>query len=212
MKHPAVGEVPPYAPHAQATERLSAYRDLLLRWTTRINLLADRTHADIDARHIEDSLQLVPLLPPKGPLADLGSGGGLPGLVIAIAQPDREVHLVESDRRKSAFLVDATARLGLRHVRIHPTRIEAVAPHLPTTLAAVTARALAPLDTLLAHAHALLPADGPGIALFPKGRTAEQELTAALAHWHMAVERFRSKTDPDSTIFRLSEIRPRANL
>lgn len=207
MKHP---EPPPLSLDADATARLASYRDLLARWSARINLVADRAPAGIEARHIQDSLQLVTLLPPSGPIADLGSGGGLPGLVIAIAQPDREVHLVESDRRKSAFLVDSAARLGLRHVRVHPTRIESAAPLLPRTLSAVTARALAPLDTLLAHAHALLPADGTGIALFPKGRTAEQELTAALPHWHMTVERFRSKTDPDSTIFRLSEIRPRA--
>lgn len=212
MKHSDAAEPPAYTPDAQATERLAAYRDLLVRWNARINLVADRDAAAIEARHIQDSLQLVPLLPPDGPIADLGSGGGLPGLVIAIALPDRDIHLVESDRRKSAFLVDAAARLGLRHVRVHPTRIEAAAPHLPHTLAAITARALAPLTTLLPHAHALLPPDGTGIALFPKGRTAEQELTAALPHWHMAVERFRSKTDPLSTIFRLSEILPRASL
>ncbi len=210
MKHPDAAEPPPIAPDAQAAERLAAYRDLLVRWTARINLVADRDAAGIEARHIEDSLQLVPLLPPEGPIVDLGSGGGLPGLVIAAVQPDRAVHLVESDRRKAAFLVDAAARLGLRHVRVHPERIEAAAPHLPRTLAGITARALAPLHTLLAHAHALLPAEGTGIALFPKGRSAEQELTAALPHWHMAVERFRSKTDPHATIFRLSEIRRRA--
>lgn len=212
MKHPGAAEPPAYTVDAQAAERLAAYRDLLIRWNARINLIADLDAAAIEARHIQDSLQLIPLLPPDGPIADLGSGGGLPGLVIACAEPDRDVHLVESDRRKSAFLVDAAARLGLRHVRVHPTRIEAAAPHLPRNLVAITARALAPLDTLLAHAHALLPTHGTGTALFPKGRTAEQELTAALPRWHMAVERFRSKTDPDSTIFRIREIRPRATL
>lgn len=210
MKHPPAAAPPPFTPDPATAERLAAYRDLLARWSTRINLVADLDPAAIEARHIRDSLQLIPLLPPAGPIADLGSGGGLPGLVIAIARPDREVHLVESDRRKSAFLIDTAARLGLRHVRVHPTRIEAAAPHLPRNLSAVTARALAPLDTLLGHAHALLPADGTGIALFPKGRSAEQELTAALPHWHMAVERFRSTTDALSTIFRLSEIRRRA--
>lgn len=212
MKHPDAIAPPPYTPDAQATERLVAYRNLLARWTSRINLVAGRGAGGIDLRHVQDCLQLVPLLPHIGPIADLGSGGGLPGLVIAIALPAREVHLIESDRRKCAFLVDAAARLNLRHVRVHPTRIENAAPRLPNNLAAITARALAPLTTLLPHAHTLLPPVGSGIALFPKGRTAEQELTAALAHWHMTVERFRSQTDPDSTIFRLSEIRPRATL
>ncbi|WP_198375748.1 16S rRNA (guanine(527)-N(7))-methyltransferase RsmG [Neoroseomonas rubea] len=182
--------------------RLAAYRDLLLRWNATINLVSARTAADIDRRHVADSLQLVPLLPEEGSIADLGSGGGLPGLVIAAALPEREVHLVESDRRKAAFLVEAAAAMGLKRVRVHPQRIEQV--RLPS-LAAVTARALAPLDLLLGFAASLL-APG-GIALFPKGRAAEEELTSAAAHWHFTVERFTSRTDPEATILRLSEIR-----
>jgi len=192
-------EPPPFIPDSAAEERLTRYTELLARWSVRINLVS---HADrLEERHIRDSLQLVPLLPPSGAVADLGSGGGLPGLVIGIAQPDREVHLIESDKRKAAFLLDAAARLGLTQVKVHAVRIESAT--LPN-LAAVTARALAPLSVLLAHAHRLMPQGG--IALFPKGRTAEQELTAALPHWHMTVERFRSRTDPLSTIFRISEI------
>nr|WP_232474788.1 16S rRNA (guanine(527)-N(7))-methyltransferase RsmG [Roseomonas rubea] len=181
---------------------MAAYRDLLLRWNATINLVSARTAADIDRRHVADSLQLVPLLPEEGSIADLGSGGGLPGLVIAAALPEREVHLVESDRRKAAFLVEAAAAMGLKRVRVHPQRIEQV--RLPS-LAAVTARALAPLDLLLGFAASLL-APG-GIALFPKGRAAEEELTSAAAHWHFTVERFTSRTDPEATILRLSEIR-----
>lgn len=182
--------------------RLAAYRDLLLRWNTTINLVSARTAADIDRRHVADSLQLVPLLPEEGSIGDLGSGGGLPGLVIAAALPQREVHLVESDRRKAAFLVEAAAAMGLTRVRVHPQRIEQA--RLPP-LTAVTARALAPLDLLLSFAAPLL-APG-GIALFPKGRAAEEELTSAAAHWHFTVERFKSRTDPEATILRLSEIR-----
>lgn len=182
--------------------RLATYRDLLLRWNATINLVSARTAADMDARHIADSLQLVALLPAQGAIADLGSGGGLPGLVIAAALPDREIHLVESDRRKSAFLIDAAGRMGLARVKVHPQRIEQAS--LPP-IAAVTARALAPLDTLLGYAMRFL-APG-GIAILPKGRTAEQELTTAAAHWHFTIERFTSRTDPEATILRLSEIR-----
>ncbi len=189
-------------PDAATTARLAAYRDLLLRWNTSINLVSARTAADVDARHIADSLQLVPLLPEDGALADLGSGGGLPGLVIAAALPDREVHLVESDRRKSAFLMDAAGRLGLAKVKVHPQRIEQAS--LPP-VAAVTARALAPLDALLGYATRFLAPHG--VAILPKGRTAEQELTTAAAHWHFTTERFTSRTDPEATILRLSEIR-----
>jgi 16S rRNA (guanine527-N7)-methyltransferase len=182
--------------------RLAIYRDLLLRWNATINLVSGRTAADIDQRHVADSLQLVPLLPEEGPIADLGSGGGLPGLVIAAALPDRDVHLVESDRRKAAFLVEAAAAMGLKQVKVHAQRIEQA--RLPP-LVAVTARALASLDMLLGFAAPLL-APG-GIALFPKGRAAEEELTSAAAHWHFTVERFQSRTDPEATILRLNEIR-----
>ncbi len=189
-------------PDAATATRLDGFTDLLLRWTLRINLIAERDAAAIRNRHIADSLQLASLLPPgEGPVGDLGSGGGFPGLVLAIATR-RPFHLVESDRRKAAFLTEAAARLGLDHVRVHAMRIEAVA--LPP-LAALTARALAPLDDLLGHAERLL-APG-GVAVFPKGRTAEDELTAARRRWTVRAERFASRTDPDATIFRLSEIR-----
>jgi 16S rRNA G527 N7-methylase RsmG len=115
----------------------------------------------------------------------------------------RETHLVESDRRKSAFLLEAARILNLPRVTIHPARIEAAA--LPAA-AIVTARALAPLGDLLPHAHRILAPNGT--AVFPKGRTAEQELTEAARAWIMQVERFPSRTDPSSTILRLSEIRP----
>ncbi len=187
-------------------ETEAALRDfvaLLLRWNARINLTAERDEATIWQRHVLDSLQLTPLVPAmEGPLVDLGSGAGFPGLMLALAT-GRETHLVESDRRKSAFLIEAARVLNLPHVKVHPTRIEAAT--LPPA-AILTARALAPLADLLPHAHRIL-APG-GTALFPKGRTAEQELTDAARGWIMHVERFPSRTEPSATILRLSEIRP----
>ncbi|WP_439596547.1 16S rRNA (guanine(527)-N(7))-methyltransferase RsmG [Falsiroseomonas sp.] len=206
MKHPAtlppqnLPEPTPLDDAAQA--RLELYVDLLLRWNSRINLIGRATLDQLRQRHIEDCLQLAPLLPAgEGPMGDLGSGAGLPGLVLAIATA-RPMHLVESDRRKAAFLTEATAQLGLAGVTIHPTRIETA--RLPP-LAILTARALAPLDTLLAHAARLL-APG-GTAVFPKGRTAEAELAEAQARWSFTLNRFPSRTDPEATIFRLSDIR-----
>lgn len=180
--------------------RLRAYQELLLLWNKRINLIGRGDEAVAWQRHILDSAQLVPLLPAEGAVADLGSGGGLPGLVIAMLRPV-PIHLVESDRRKAAFLREASR--DLPHVTVHAKRIDAAT--LPP-LAAVTARALAPLTALLPHAARLL-APG-GVAVFPKGRTAEAELTDAAPHWLMHVERFSSRTDPDATLLRLSEIRP----
>jgi 16S rRNA (guanine527-N7)-methyltransferase len=194
--------IPALPPDPAREARLAAYRDLLLRWNATINLVAARSVADLERRHIADCLQLVPLVPDAGAIADLGSGAGLPGLVIAAALPERAVHLVESDRRKAAFLVEAAATLGLRHVTVHPQRIERAA--LPPC-AAITARALAPLDRLLAYAAPHL-APG-GVCLLLKGRGAEEELTIAAAHWHFTAERFTSRTDTEATILRLSEIR-----
>jgi 16S rRNA (guanine527-N7)-methyltransferase len=181
--------------------RLDAFLDLLLRWNARINLVADRDPESLRQRHIADSLQLLPLLPPgEAPLGDLGSGAGFPGLILALAS-GRETHLVESDRRKAAFLTEAAARLGLARVKVHPVRIEAAT--LPP-LGVVTARALAPLVDLLPYAARLL-APG-GFALFPKGRGAEDELTAAAPFWTFSVERFASRTDPAATLLRMSDI------
>ena len=198
MKH----SIPDLPSNPVRAKRLEVFRDLLLRWNATINLVAAKSAVEIDRRHIADSLQLVPLLPDGGAIADLGSGGGLPGIVIAAALPQREVHLVESDRRKAAFLIEVAGTLKLSRVTVHPRRIEQA--DLPP-IVAVTARALAPLDVLLGHAARFLTPGG--IAVFPKGRTAEQELTSAAAGWHFTTERFASRTDPEATILRLSEIR-----
>jgi 16S rRNA (guanine527-N7)-methyltransferase len=187
----------------ETTAQLENFLSLLLRWNARINLVAERDAETLRARHIADSLQLLPLLPPgEGVAADLGTGGGFPGLVLAIADTARPWHLVESDRRKAAFLTAASAELGLRHVTVHAARIEALA--LPP-LALLTARALAPLTVLLGHAARML-APG-GVAVFPKGRTAAAELTAANADWTMDTECFESRTEPGATILRMTGIR-----
>jgi 16S rRNA (guanine527-N7)-methyltransferase len=188
----------------ELSERLDRFVDLLLAWNRHINLLAEHDADAIRQRHIADSLQLAPLLPPEdSPVADLGSGGGLPGLVLAIAAP-RAFHLVESDRRKAAFLTEAAARLGLAHVHVHPTRIESAV--LPP-VSAVTARALAPLPVLLGYAARFLTPGG--IAIFPKGRSLESELTEARTRWRFDLERVASMTDHAATILRLSNIEAR---
>jgi 16S rRNA (guanine527-N7)-methyltransferase len=186
----------------ETRERLVAYVDLLLRWQRTIHLISQHDVAQIWTRHIADSLQLLPLIPPGTDRGiDLGSGAGLPGLVLAIAT-GIPFGLVEADHRKAAFLREA-ARLTAAPATVHATRIEAAAlPRAPL----VTARALAPLDTLLRWAFPLL-APG-GTCLFPKGRGVEDELTTAAAQWHMLVFRTPSRTDPSATILRISEIGP----
>jgi 16S rRNA (guanine527-N7)-methyltransferase len=182
----------------ETEERLRAFADLLVRWQTRINLVGPATLKDLWRRHILDSAQLFPLLP-SGPVLDLGSGAGFPGLVLAIlgAAP---VHLVESDQRKCAFLREAARITGTEAV-IHACRAEALAPF---PVAAITARALAPLPRLLVLAAPFLK---PGTrCLFLKGRGSEHELTEAAKDWMMTVERIPSRSDPRGFIVSLSEV------
>jgi 16S rRNA (guanine527-N7)-methyltransferase len=184
----------------ETRQRLAAYVDLLLRWQRTIHLISQHDVEQVWTRHIADSLQLVPLIPPQADRGiDLGSGAGLPGLVLAIAT-GIPFDLVEADHRKAAFLREA-ARLTAAPASVHASRIEAAAiPRAPL----ITARALAPLDTLLGWAAPLLAPGGS--CLFPKGRGVEDELTAAAARWHMHILRTPSRTDPSATILRISEI------
>jgi 16S rRNA (guanine527-N7)-methyltransferase len=194
--------LPPVDVSRETLTRIDRFLPLLLRWNERINLIGPATEAVVRQRHVADSLQLLSLIPKGGaPLGDLGSGAGFPGLVLAMAV-DRPVHLVESDRRKAAFLQTVTGELGLSHVQVHAARIESVS--MPP-LGVLTARALAPLEKMLPWAVRLLAPEG--VAIFPKGRTAEEELEAAAPGWTMTAERFKSSTDTDASIFRLSRIR-----
>jgi len=185
---------------AATMARLTAYAELLAKWQARINLIGPDTLPDLWHRHMLDSAQLLPLLPPGAKrLADLGSGAGFPGLVLAIlGAPD--VHLVESDARKAAFLREA-ARLTAAPVTVHVARAEALAP-----LAAdvVTARALAPLGKLLGWAAPHL-APG-GVCLFLKGKGSEDELTEARKEWIITCDRAASRTDPAGVILQLREV------
>lgn len=182
------------------SSRLDAFATMLLRWTGTVNLIAPGDVGDVTTRHIDDSLQLAPLMPPgvaRG--IDLGSGAGFPGLILAIAT-GVSFDLVESDRRKAAFLREA-ARETAAPVTVHAKRIEdAAIPPAPL----VTARALARLPRLLAFAAPKL-APG-GVCLFLKGAAAHAELTEAAPDWHMRVETIPSRTDPSATILRISEI------
>lgn len=183
--------------------RFDAYAALLERWQARINLVGPSTLADLWTRHFLDSAQLLPLLPPgTRTLVDLGSGAGFPGLVLAILGVP-EVHLIESDGRKAAFLAEAARATGTQ-ARIHARRIADV-PAFPADV--VTARALAPLVELVPMARRFL-APG-GVMLFAKGQSAEQELTALEPQPTLAprvtVERFASRTDQAAIIFRMRE-------
>jgi 16S rRNA (guanine527-N7)-methyltransferase len=185
----------------ETIERLSAYANLLTKWQQRINLVSAATLDDLWRRHMLDSAQLMSLLPSgTRVLADLGSGAGFPGLVLAIlGVPD--VHLIESDQRKCVFLAEA-ARAADAKVAIHNQRIESLSG---LSAGVITARACAPLEKLLSYAQKFLWHDGK--ALFLKGAGVEEELTAARKLWQMDVERFPSVTDPSGSILRIGQVR-----
>lgn len=189
----------------ETLERLRTYVELLRRWQRAINLVGPATLADPWRRHVLDCGQLWRFWPVGARrLVDLGSGAGLPGLILAILGAP-ETHLIESDRRKAAFLREAARACGVT-VTVHAERAEAVPP-----LAAdvVTARALAPLPQLLALAERHL-APG-GVCLFPKGRGAAAELTLAGESWTMRAAAAPSLSEPDGQILILSEIRRAAS-
>lgn len=175
--------------------RLKAYADLLTDWSARHNLVAKSTLPDLWHRHIWDSAQLAPLLPPDTrTLADLGSGAGFPGLVLAAMRPDIAVTLHEATTKKCAFLQAAADRMGL-HVTIENARMEEL-PRRPFDV--VTARACAPLPLLLEYAHSFV---GPNsVCLFLKGQNVGSELTEATKYWKMEVSQVPSQTDPSAAI------------
>jgi 16S rRNA (guanine527-N7)-methyltransferase len=161
-----------------AGRRLRIYVALLLRWQPTINLVAPSTLPDVWSRHIADSLQVQAAVPEARRWLDFGSGGGFPGLVTAIVLAGHEgavVHLVESDKRKAAFLRTVSRETGVSAV-IHAERIEAFSAAFDESIDAVSARALAPLPTLVAYAEKYLLQGA--IAVFPKGQQADTELTA----------------------------------
>ncbi|MFT8720532.1 16S rRNA (guanine(527)-N(7))-methyltransferase RsmG [Acetobacter sp.] len=183
----------------ETQERLTLFAELLTKWTSKINLISAGDVPHLWERHIEDSLQLVPLVERGVSITDLGSGGGFPGIILAIAA-DARVTLVESDKRKCAFLREVSRATGCR-TQVINERIENVdIPPAPV----VTARALANLSRLLSWTEKLIAADG--YALFLKGQQAVNELTDAERDWHMTVTSIPSRT-PGGSILKISDIR-----
>ena len=154
-----------------ASERLLAYVALLERWNGAYNLTAVRDRSQMVVRHLLDSLAVLPYVRGAS-LADLGTGAGLPGIPLAIAAPQRQVLLVDSNGKKVRFLREAIRTLQLTNVSAVQTRVEAVRG----TFDCITARAFASLGDMLALGGHLLAADGVWLAL--KGRAPDDELAA----------------------------------
>jgi 16S rRNA (guanine527-N7)-methyltransferase len=185
--------------------RLQEFEAMVKRWTPAINLISKSSVSEIWGRHIVDSAQLFAFCPEGAThWLDIGSGGGFPGLVIAIlakeAMPGLKVTLVESDARKATFLRHAATALSLT-VDVRTDRIESL-PGLKADV--VSARALAPLNDLLPYALQHL-APG-GVALFPKGARHAEEAAVARQAWRFDLESKPSLSDPNAAILSIRNI------
>ena len=200
--------------------RLETYADLLKQWQKGVNLVAPSTLAVIWERHFADSAQLAALAPTGLRVwVDLGSGAGFPGLVVAImlADPARagnavRMVLVESDSRKAAFLREVARRTALDPARVAVDILSARIENITTqgsleSVDVVSARALAPLDLLLALSAPLFGAQTMGVYL--KGREAEREVEAARKRWNFSADLVPSLTDPDGRIVVVRALRAR---
>ncbi len=160
---------------------LLAYLALLQRWNAAYNLTAIRDPEQMVTLHLLDSLAIVPHVAGISRLADLGTGAGLPGIPLAIARPDLQVTLVESNGKKARFLREAVRQLPLANARVAESRAEALDE--PAGFDAITARALAPLAEIIAVGGHLVAPRGRLLAM--KGQRPDAELAALPAGWRL---------------------------
>src|SRR5258708_27782155 len=197
-------------PVSRETEaRLDRFVALLLEWQAKTNLVAPSTLSNLWTRHISDSLQILSLVPSAKTWADLGSGGGFPGVVVACALaeiPGANVHLVERNAKKAAFLREAL-RVTSAAGTVHLADIGDSVDRITGPVDCVTARALAPLHQLIGFAEPLV---GKGAkALFLKGQDVEAELTEATKYWNIKPRLHSTPTGGHGWIVELDRIERR---
>jgi 16S rRNA (guanine527-N7)-methyltransferase len=193
----------------ETLERLDRFVDLLLLWQQKTNLISPSTIPKLWTRHVADSLQLFDLVPNDvRTWTDFGSGGGFPAIPIACAlaeRPGAQVHLVESNGKKAAFLREAIRVTGVP-AQVHQERVENYGERSGDNIEVVSARALAPLKTLCDQAFPLIARGA--IGLFPKGQDVDAELTEAAKYWSIEADKVPSKTSPEGCIVVVRSLRP----
>lgn len=183
---------------------LERFGDILCAEAERQNLIAASTLGQLWGRHLVDSAQLLPLAATAtpGPWIDIGSGAGLPGLVIALLN-DQPMILVEPRAKRATFLAETAEHLGLSHVRVAASRVETFRPEAPA--AVISARAVSQLAALFASAHHC--ANSSTVWLLPKGRNVQSEVEAALRAWQGSFHVEPSITSPESGIVVARKVR-----
>ena len=178
----------------ETQQRLETFVALLLQWQQKTNLISPATIPNLWTRHVADSLQLIDLAPNAKIWVDFGAGGGFPAIAVACAlaeRPGAQVHLVESNGKKAAFLREAIRATGVPAV-VHQKRIEDCGDGFGDKVDVVSARALAPLTMLCAYVAPFI-AQG-AVGFFLKGQDIDAELTEATKYWNIRYEVVPSKT------------------
>lgn len=189
----------------ETIERLEAFHDLLIKWNSKINLVSKSSALEVWDRHIWDSAQVCLLAPSYKTWLDIGSGGGLPALVVAIMSmqfsPNSRIIMIESDQRKSAFLRTVIRELALNS-EVLTSRAEETG-YVGADI--VSARALADLSDLLGYAVRHLAPNGT--ALFFKGETWRKEVISAKEKWSFSCESHISRTNPAAAILEIKDVK-----
>ena len=189
----------------ETIERLETFEEVLLKWNPKINLVSKNSLSDLWQRHIVDSVQVFNSVEsPGNSWVDIGSGGGFPGIVVAIMAaehaPNTTVTLIESDQRKAAFLRTAARECGVP-IQILNQRIEKAEPQIATIL---SARAVADLDALLEFSERHLASKGT--AVFPKGASWKKEVDKAAERWRFDFEPITSLTETEAVILKIKGV------
>jgi len=187
----------------ETLDKLEHYSKLLSKWQKAINLVGNSTLQDMWRRHFLDSLQLLPYLPEEGVIVDMGSGAGFPGLVLSVCGREN-IHLIESDQRKSQFL-RTVIRENEASANLHVKRIEEVSI---ANISCVTARALASLESLVSYAWPFIR-ETNGKCLFLKGQNYKEELEELEKNWNYTINIHDSQTDDLGKILEISAIQPK---
>lgn len=188
----------------ETRDKLEIYHALLLKWQKAINLVSPKTIDEAWIRHFADSVQIEAFVSRESlRVADIGSGAGFPGLVLAILRPDIEVHLIESDERKCQFLKTVSRETSV-DINVHNARIESCANQLRPDI--VTARALADLHKLMGYMAPWVEMNPDLQCVFLKGAKINQEIESAAVDYAFLHEVFPSQTDSQGCILKLSNI------